>query len=1200
METKRIVSFILAAATTLPLYISFPKAAQPKNLINISEEQFIKNGTFDEAANINDDSFGFDWHKHTDGMWNYSCNSGANAVLSYDEENRYLHVDASGWPSISYGIPGIIPAGNYELSFDIYVESGTTDFKFRAHRMTGTTSSSDFTGELPFTAASGSWKNISFPISLSEDSDILFRFYPAGNSTFRIDNVAIGVPGDTLIESADLDKFSANSVRVISPSAPIDKEWTASKQDFVTFDTSSDYLTVKRNAADKLIPGTPTIAYCFDKSVSAGEYRVSFDISSANAQKYQVEIYNGNNEGQKFYPLTTILEAFTFKACSYDITVPEGTADALIAFRLFPVAGAGEYRSQPYFIDNVRLDKKESGKTILEENFDNPNNIKVYNKTPNNGYTGVDWGGMASVGDGYWFLMDGASGTQTTSFGPVTATLAGKSVTCLKYDRIENNTPSFGYAFGALPRGKYIVTFDTFAAGSATISANNATGQAVRLHYGSSNTELPVTASIIFKNNEWATGRIEFEVTNDNLNRYLFRFWGCPDFYLDNFKITAVYSKYEWQVRANDLSAVPPNTASDGKMSPENTNYVWRNIDDGEWAYSGTELKSMTYDAADKSIFVERTGTPAIGHAPYGKFDKGDYVLKLDLKAMAVANFNFDIRKVSNSADSSLISPFPAYTLPKDTRTTVTIPFTLTEDTDIAFRFWGNSDFYIYGYAIEKLESSYYNNLVTADYSSGSDINTVAYADSSVTTANAKQYKGKWVSRDLPGMKFVYDNAGKRINVTHSEYVYGNAAVQYGFGETFTRGEYTVDLTLHPQYSSKYNIQLVNRKDNTALYSITTDMLPANTPATVSMPISTESDTDAVLLIKAAELTCYSPFTVTDVSVYKQGYSLSGLTSNGTLAMFDGENGIYYMSKDPSGSTAYLNYVNGQELRAGKYLLSGYFRTGSSEGAELTASVGYLPCEETFPVNTDWTYVEFPVTLRRKTALEAGSGIRFTVSGNSTFYFKDLSLTFEEDLPKPAMNSGIAMVLLKKLQGEMKPQVPKELFNFANNGDFSEPPIIATAPLKYEFTKAVPETWAYSASSENSNIGISYADINGEKCLRVSAGGTTPCVSYLIPGTLDAGAYTVSVDIYGEGAGTKGYSFDVFEISTGATVRIGENGAIMTRNAKAGEWVTVTFPFTLTSRGKVLFRFWGGSPFDYSIDNVTVTRPGVYADGTSD
>ena len=69
-------------------------------------------------------------------------------------------------------------------------------------------------------------------------------------------------------------------------------------------------------------------------------------------------------------------------------------------------------------------------------------------------------------------------------------------------------------------------------------------------------------------------------------------------------------------------------------------------------------------------------------------------------------------------------------------------------------------------------------------------------------------------------------------------------------------------------------------------------------------------------------------------------------------------------------------------------------------------------------------------------------------------------------------------------------------------------------------------------------------------------------------------------------------------MQTGSAVRIGEGAAIMSRSAKAGEWSTMTVTFTAPANAKVLFRFWSGSPLSYYVDNIKITTPGVFSDGT--
>ena len=433
------------------------------------------------------------------------------------------------------------------------------------------------------------------------------------------------------------------------------------------------------------------------------------------------------------------------------------------------------------------------------------------------------------------------------------------------------------------------------------------------------------------------------------------------------------------------------------------------------------------------------------------------------------------------------------------------------------------------------------------------------------------------------------------INGTHS--------IKYGFENLLTKGTYSVAVNFKPAHTNKYEIAVVDKDTNEVLSSVTSETLAADTANLITLKFDVKDDTEAVLKVTAHQKKKFaSAFEISSCELYKLSDRVTNLNSNGAIAQFDADTGVYYMIAGVQGANGYVNYSNGEEIREGIYQLTGKFKTAAS-GANLSASIGYYALDEVYAIADDWTTVNFNVVLNNDTTLKPYTGIRFNVDNNANFYFKDLELVFVDDLPKPATKPAIAMIVLKKLQGGMKPQIEKKLYNFMDNADFDEAPVIREKALNYGWTAQKAGEWAISINSadKEGTGSISYGEMKNEKALLVTASKTNPCVSYKLKDKLDAGVYTLSIDVYADGKGTKSFMVDVFDMKSGAAVRIGEGAAIMSRSVKAGEWSTMSVTFTATEGSDVLFRFWSGdASVNYAVDNIQITKPGVFADGTTE
>ena len=164
---------------------------------------------------------------------------------------------------------------------------------------------------------------------------------------------------------------------------------------------------------------------------------------------------------------------------------------------------------------------------------------------------------------------------------------------------------------------------------------------------------------------------------------------------------------------------------------------------------------------------------------------------------------------------------------------------------------------------------------------------------------------------------------------------------------------------------------------------------------------------------------------------------------------------------------------------------------------------------------------------------------------------------------------------------------------WVTNGSFDSQPTIKDGNSGYGWSKHPDATWAYHlnmTATPNAAAELKYEELQGDKCLHVVS-NTNPNVSYGVNGNMTAGSYTLSMEIYNEGAAGD-FIFDVFNVYGGALVRTTAGGQGVTKSIKVGEWVKVEIPFTLTGTSDVVFRLYNLKAGNFYIDDVSIVKNG--------
>lgn len=1163
------------------------------NYIKVAEEYYVENGAFDDKnIDVYPQNLGQAYQLQTDGQWAYSINTNDDpdgackiSVKSGADGDNYLYVDATDCnPTVSYSSVKDIRAGEYTLTFRVKPDGDLGKLRLRTYFVTDN-SKGDAKFDKEYTVPGGKWYTVSETVTIEEDTDFVFSFYFQIDGNFSIDNVSIDAPTNVLVETADMHKVST---LIYNKNSTPDGEWASGDLNRLTVTSDNAYVSAARNSSDKLIADTATIAYSFSEEAEKGnEYKLSLSITSNPAQKYYIQAFDAlkgapSDTNSFFKGEFTGTSSFDF---SKEFTIPSdysyasGYNYAKIAFRVY----ANKHpATHPYTIDNVKLEQASA-------------NNEYINKFTTAAEVNSTYSDLAVFSNG---AVSGAE--PMTWFRRSDFNVSWKQGYMHCEDPSPNgdgNGPNMGYNFGVLPAGNYTVAFDIKINSGGKLKDNTAfnlsptagsTGLASDKY--SKNISTPSASG-------WRTVTLSFAVPEGNTENYFFRFWfnAHGSFDVDNLMITGPKVK-GWSVIETDDFSKATNIKTEGCDSVAAT-------EDSYWSYStanGTNTVSHSaYDGRD-ALKLTTTAAGTFTHSVNGDLPKGDYKLSYRLNFGGLSGE----QKITANVYYWRVQQFPnspriIEKLKKTGWKTVEQSFAVdnSNNGNVTFSFTptGNAaqtTIYLSDYALARYEENSFYTLEYDNYSEGADKFYASVTDDYVSFL--RDNPNTWVSRDLPAMAFLYDSDYERIKVVSSDkYIDDSGELKYGFGTTLTKGNYIVELEIKPNLESANTYKVyVSDRDGTIINTVTTPALTETDYTKISVPLTLTGETDVVLGIGSGNSKYCSPYTIKSADIYKVSNPISGIYSNGLVAQFDASTGTYHMVTGVENG-AYINYYDFREYRPGKYVLSGEFRTGDPAGAELNIVFARLPLGTyLLEAGDEWQKIEIPVTIERDTRLSLSQGIKFSVDSEHALYFKNLTLNYDEDLPKPAVNSGIAMVLLKKMQGKMQPKIEEKTYNFVENSEFDEEANIAKTPVNYAWTKAVDGEWGLSINSsvKNAKGSLSCKEIKGEKALYLYAENVNPSVSYAVNGLLDEGEYTLSVDLLIEGSGQKGFSFDVFDTQSGTAVRTTEGAAIVTRSANAGKWTTVAVPFALSGNSDVVFRFWCNSYDSYYIDNVSITR----------
>ena len=1129
---------------------------------------------------------------------------GDTTYLNLDNSGEGIHVlrkpDATKLPdqaNASFTFPEKLSAGEYKITFDL-----------------SATASQNYVFDLA-DVTNGSWSRIQNMTTISNgkvsqkftitgnERTVAFRMWP--NSipayVYSLDNLKL----EKLV--ADDNSFTNDLQNVADVTVRTGGSWqdavcynrntitaaVTAKDQVATFALENGTLHYKaKTQAETQYTGTgdtkstPTTAFGLG-TLEAGNYTISFDIKTTVSTTYNPRVHYSNS-GLKT-PATVSWNSFAptkdaWQTITGNFTVAESEAGFPYLFRFWPNADGAEY-----YLDNVKL-VKHNDYVFTNKTFDDANDFCLSANNISGAGNPCAWA-TKTRSDSFF----GGNGTITTA-EIVEITENNQKNKVLRLANTEG-TPAFGYNFGWLPKGSYTLTFKTKPLTTSIGSVNRG------VYDVSANTLSGITLKtndIGMTDGQWRNNTVAFDITADSGAKVLMRIWfsKAVDFYIDDFKIEGTTPWFKYIDK--DFS-----TADQAEVST----LGW-NLTQDTFSYANGTFDCSAHDGYLDATYV--SGGPSLIYS-FGNLAAGSYVVVSDAKSGKDAGFTYQQRYGDGTGSAGVGFGIIVY---KDYWTYNKLEFKVTDSSNLrhTVRYYPNTENDRTDLAIDNLQFwgtapiPAWETVYEEKFNSAPSV--VNDKSVNITSPEAKANAGKWYSRDITPSQFSYNATEKRLDIVpNTNLIYasanpGNALMNhtplyYGFENSFTKGDYTIAFKLTADYKENYYVAAIDRSGNVlAAKGIQVD---AGATANDSLMFSVKSDCDVLFMVAGRNaLRCFAAFTIDDVEVYKLTNPIYGFNSNGAIAQFDAAEGTYYMVTGIQGANGYINYSNSEDIDKGVYRLSGYFRTTDADGAAIRATVGYLPMEEVYEIGEEWTKVTYTFALSRDDKLSTVEGVRFTLEGNSTFYFKDLELVFVEELPQPALNSGIAMVLLKKMQGKMKPKVEKKLYNFMANADFDEEPTIRETLLNYGWGAQQDGEWAVSINSaDNGGTGsIKWAECKKEKALFVEASKTNPCISYKLPGTLTAGLYTLSFDTFIEGAGQKGFMIDVFDMQTGSAVRIGEGAAIMSRSAKAGEWSTMTVTFTAPANAKVLFRFWSGSPLSYYVDNIKITTPGVFSDGT--
>lgn len=1192
MKNKRALTLLLAAAMLMPQFAVMASAKSDHNFVNIEEEVLVENGTFDEAPEIKIDQ-GRAYHTQAPGTWSYQYNTTGTADVKYakDGDNGYLKITAANVnPSVAYTF-GEVKKGDYKLSLDVYPESDSNVnrmivqvfYNLDSGFGVGNTAYRLITKEFGLTK--GAYNTLTLDVSLAEDTKLAFRVYsqpdnPA-NGSFRIDNLSLGRPADILIDTADLDAVDTSKAYTGAADATLPAgRWVADDSTYLKLDNSGSYIAAKKN--DTLIPETPAVIYTFPKALDAGKYRLTVDVLTNEPGNGHLQIANvtSNWAAIKWYDINNGDSITSITGGKrYTVIFNVANDNTLVGFRYYQKDNV--IPSQPFAIDNLKLEKAGTvyeidfdGNeviTIVENGWNNKNNAVPYRFSRN--HSNKDQAKVFKVDT---VERDGNANNKAFHYQAKTKAETGES---------GEATPAFAIGIGNLLRGKYTVIFDY------KIVNGNGFARSVQRYYAGGSASITPGWSTSGPVDGWYTATLTFDVTNDDKDAYLFRIWPGGDgaeFYVDNIKVVAS--------EAYEMKTIASDDFSDAAKSKV-TVKAWGGVSVGEWASASGGSDVLEYlKVEDGALKYKATAnTPSLGYG-IGNLAAGSYEIGFDIIGNGAVTRKVHVVKNGSRTD---VSGYTWTTSAAGSATRHKINFDVTSDYNNCFhlfRFYGPA---ATSFSVDNFEfkgtalTEWFGWLV---YDSETAAAPQVKTDAGINFNNSKNYKDTWCIREnnnaIAAVKMTY--ADGKLNIAANETaIHAKPTVMYRFNNTLAKGNYSVDVTLKNLADigngDKYTVSLRDTAGN--LITAIEQTVAKDTSVNIPLSFTLDSDADVVLCIKSTytDAKFTSAYEVREVTLTKLSNPLIQLRSNADLATFESDDGVYYMAVNAE-NDIYINYFSDKEFRPGCYKLTAELRTDAPDGAELKAYFAQLPLDTyALAAGDEWQEVEYDVTLKYSTKLSATRGIRFDVDSINPLYLRNLKLVYVDDLPQPALNSAIVMILLKKIQGTYPGHIINRPIEYAVNGGFDKEVQIDHDQSR-AYLKHADGRWTYS---KNSGDVTAYVHKDGYAYFEVA--NANPAVGHRV-GTLPAGSYTLSFEI------TPEYNIGsirtrVFRLADGFAVGKTEYVLVDSMSPiSVGKSNTVTCNFVLTAETVVAFNFYASKENpcpekgNFRLDNVSVLK----------
>ena len=919
----------------------------------------------------------------------------------------------------------------------------------------------------------------------------------------------------------------------------------------------------------------PSVAYAFGE-VKKGDYKLTLDVcpeSGSNVDRIVVQVFynldSDFNVGNTAYRLITkdfTLTKGTYNTISVDVRLAD---DTKLAFRVYSLPDNPANGS--FSIDNVSLGRPAD---VLIETAD------LDAVDASKAYTGVS---DTTLPAGKWVATDNTKLQLDNS---------GSYIAANKNDSDIPDTPSVVYTFpDTYNAGKYRLTFDVLSeeVSGAYQIADVSTDNKWNGYTATQSTPVSITGGKRYS--------AEFTVTADN-TALAFRYYQNANklpskpFSIDNVKLEMldVGATYWETVESNDFTAAPNYGKLGGSWTPGTA---------GTWGVKGSSANTTVSHNNGKMVFNNANEQAGVAYRFPANLSVGKYRLNFTLTYNTTSSVNTKLCVFKNSTGTNILDT--SFTLASSLA--VSKEFDNTDATGTYyFRFYPNQTsnqptvYTVDDYSLERSVSGKW----VVKYDSETAAAPTVKTDVGVNYNNSKDYKNTWFVRyngnAIGAIKLDYTN-GKLNATARDTAIHAKPAVMYRFNNTLAKGNYSVEVTIKTSAQfgdgDKYTLAVYDTEGNVKASQEQT--LAANSEAvTVPLNFTLDSDTDIILSIQSTkpngDAKYTNAFEIQGATVSKLSNPLVQLRSNADLATFDSDEGVYYMAVNAQ-RDIYLNYFANTDLRSGQYMLSAEFKTAADQNVQLFANFGIMDLDvNTIQAGDEWQHIEYPVTIKRDTGLSISNGIRFKVNSTEPLYMRNLKFIFVEELPKPAINSAITMILLKKIEGTYAGHISTKPVEYAVNGGFDTEINIdheqSRAYLKHEDGR-----WSYSKNAGDVKASIVKDGASSYAYFEVA--NANPTVGHRI-GTLPAGRYTLSFDIYPE-YNIGNIRTRIFKLTDGFAV--GKTEYVIADNTasiKVGANNTITYNFVLPEETTVAFNFYATKENpcpekgNFRLDNVSV------------